>query len=276
MTKDEVRETVASFGRAAGRAKAAGFDAVQIHGAHGYLINQFLSPYTNRRRDEYGGSLQNRWRFVQEVYQAARQNVGADFPVLIKINATDGFPIAMGVQFDEALETAKMLAELGLDAIEVSCGCYESGMTTIRGPMEFRLALRTVAEAREANALARATLWAITPLIRNAFPFRKNYNLEYAAKIKAQVKVPIITVGGIRDPKTMEAILQSGQADLIALARPLISDPDFPRKIAAGDLSPSRCVNCNICLVHIQQSPLRCFAGVMPRPARPPSCKTGT
>lgn len=268
MTAAEIRAAAESFGRAAGRARAAGFDAVQIHGAHGYLVNQFLSPYTNRRTDEYGGSLPNRWRFVQEVYQAIRQNVGADFPVLIKINATDAFPVRMGVRFEEALETAKMLAGLGLEAIEVSCGCYESGMTTIRGPLEFRLALRTVAEAREANALARAALWAISPLLRNLYRFRENYNLEFAAAIKRAVQVPVIAVGGFRRPEAMEEILQRGQADLIALARPLIADPEFPRRIAAGDLSPSRCVNCNICLVHIQEKPLQCYGGVIPKVGR--------
>jgi len=174
----------------------------------------------------------------------------------------------MGVCFEEALATAKMLAEIGLDAIEVSCGCYESGMTTIRGPLEFRLALRTVAEAREANALARAALWTAAPLLRNRFSFRENYNLEFAAEIKKRVKAPVITVGGIRRPETMEAILERGQADLIALARPLIADPDFPRKIATGDRSPSRCVNCNICIVHIQEKPLQCYGGVIPKARR--------
>ncbi|OGP59356.1 MAG: hypothetical protein A2V67_06515 [Deltaproteobacteria bacterium RBG_13_61_14] len=268
MTVEDIHETVESFGHCAARAKAAGFDAVQIHGAHGYLLNQFLSPYTNRRRDQYGGHLPNRWRFVQEVYQSIRRNVGADFPVLIKINATDAFPVPIGVRFGEALETAKMLADLGVDAMEVSCGCYESGMTTIRGPLEFRLALRTVAEAREANALSRAALWALAPLLRNLYPFRENYNLGFAAAVKRQVKAPVITVGGLRRPEVMESILEQGQADLVALARPLIADPDFPRQIAAGDLSPSRCVNCNICIVHIQERPLQCYGGVIPKPAR--------
>lgn len=268
MTKEEIAETIASFARACRRAQAAGFDGAQIHGAHGYLVNQFLSPYINRRKDEYGGPLEKRWRFVRELYAEVRKEVGPEFPVLIKINATDAFPIPWGVRFQEALRTAQMLAEIGLDAIEVSCGCYESGMTMIRGPLPIRLALQTARELATLPAALRGLLWLTNPVATRLFPFRENYNLEYARELKQKVKIPVITVGGIRDPATMEKIIALGQADLVSLARPLIAEPGFPRRIAQGDLAPSPCVNCNLCLMHIEVKPLKCYRGKLPPPQK--------
>lgn len=266
MTRAEIHETIVSFARACGRAKQAGFDGVQIHGAHGYLANQFLSPWTNRRRDEYGGSLTNRWRFLQELYQAARAEVGRDYPLIVKINATDGFPLPIGVRPAQSALTARMLEAIGVDGLEVSCGCYESGMTMIRGPIPLGLAGDTVRELARLPAPLRRLAAGLEPIASRLFPFRENYNLEYAAAIKQQVAIPVITVGGVRDPRRMEAIVASGQADLVSMARPLINDPNFPKKLRGGDLSPSACVNCNICLMHMEVKGLRCYHGKIPTP----------
>lgn len=265
MTRAEINETIVSFARACGRARRAGFDGVQIHGAHGYLVNQFLSPFTNRRRDEYGGPLVNRWRFVQELYRAVRAEVGEDYPVTIKMNADDKFPLPMGVRFPEAKDTARMLAALGIDAIELSCGLYESGMTLIRGPVPVRLALRTARELAQLPAPVKWALSATQPIADRLYPFRENYNLHYAAELKRLIPdTPLMTVGGVRDPRQMENIIASHQADFVSLARPFIREPNFPRRIAAGDLSPSKCVNCNICLMHIEVEDLRCYNGKEP------------
>jgi len=266
MSKDEIRSVIESFARAAVRAKTAGFDGVQFHGAHGYLINQFLSPFTNRRKDEYGGPLENRRRFVRELYQAVRSAVGDDFPVIIKLNADDKFPLPLGVRFKESLTTAKMLAELGLDALEISCGLYESGMAMIRGPMPLKLAVRTVRELAVLPAPLKWLLLLSNPIGARLYPFRENYNLDYAKAVKQEVSIPVLTVGGIRDPQKMEQIIKEGWADMVSLARPLIAEPEFPRRIAEGDLSPSKCVNCNLCLMHIQVKGLRCYRGKMPGP----------
>lgn len=268
MSEDEIRDTIASFARCSGRARKAGFDGVQIHGAHGYLVNQFLSPYINRRKDGYGGPLENRWRFVRELYHAVREEVGPDYPVIIKMNATDAFPVPMGIRFSEALETAKMLSELGLDAIEVSCGCYESGMTMIRGPLDIRVAMHTVREFATLPAPLRWMLRATDPVARRLFPFRENYNIGFAAEVKKAVKVPVMSIGGIRDPAAMERFISEGMTDMVSLARPLVCEPDFPKRIENGDLSPSRCVNCNICLMHIEVRGLRCWHGKAPKPIK--------
>jgi len=268
MTKDQIRETIASFAAACARAKTAGYDGVQIHGAHGYLVNQFLSPLMNRRKDEYGGPLENRWRFVQELYHAVRDTVGPDYPVTIKMNATDSYPLPLGIRPKESVRTAKMLADLGLDALEVSCGCYEAGMTLIRGPLPVRLALRTARELATLPAPIKGLVWLTEPVAMRLFPFRENYNIEYAREIKKLVKVPVMSIGGIRDPEQMERFIREGWTDMVSLARPLICEPNFPRRIAEGDLSPSSCVNCNICLMHIQVKGLRCYRGKMPPPEK--------
>jgi 2,4-dienoyl-CoA reductase-like NADH-dependent reductase (Old Yellow Enzyme family) len=269
MTRAEIHETIVSFARACGRARSAGFDGVQLHGAHGYLINQFLSPFTNRRRDEYGGSLPNRWRFVQELYRAVRAEVGDDYPVIIKMNADDKFPLPMGVRFKEAKDTARMLAAIGIDAIELSCGLYESGMTLIRGPVPVRLALRTTRELAQLPAPLKWAIGATQPVADRLYPFRENYNLAYAAEVKRLIpNTPLMTVGGVRDPRKMEDIIATGSADFVSMARPLICEPNFPKRIHAGDLSPSKCVNCNICLMHIEVEGLRCYHGKEPAEKR--------
>ena len=125
LTKDEINEIIAAFAEGARRAKAWGFDGVQLHGAHGYLINQFLSPLTNRRTDEYGGSIENRSRFLLEVFRKVRETVGTDYPVLIKLNAADN--LEGGLEVDDAVCAAKKLAKAGIDAIEVSAGTPASG-----------------------------------------------------------------------------------------------------------------------------------------------------
>ncbi len=266
MSKQQIHETISSFARCCNRAKTAGFDGIQIHAAHGYLVNQFLSPYLNRRKDEYGGPIENRWRFIKELIAAVREQIGADYPLIIKVNASDGFPIPWGVQLKEALLTAKMLDESSLDAIEVSCGCYESGMTMIRGPMELRLALQTVREFNSMPAPLRGLIWLAHPLAKKLYRFHENYNIEYAEKIKQVVKMPVISVGGIRNPEDMESFITEGRTDMVSMARPLIAEPGLPARIMEGDLSPSRCVNCNICLMHMQVKGLRCYHGKIPEP----------
>ncbi len=265
MTGEDIEKTIASWARACARAREAGYDGVEIHGAHGYMVNQFLSPTLNRRKDEYGGKLENRWRFVQELYAAARREVGDDYPLIIKINATDCFPIPIGVRFNEALRTAEMLGGLGFDALEVSCGCYEAGMTLIRGPLPLKLVMRTAKELATLPAPLKWLLGLTDPIAMRLFPFRENYNIEYSREVKKKVGVPVISVGGLRDPAKMEEFVSEGWADMISLGRPLIAEPNFPSRVEAGDLSPSKCVNCNICLAHIQVKGLKCYRGKTPK-----------
>ena len=216
LTKDEIDKIVAAFGKAAFRAKLWGFDAVQLHGAHGFLINQFLSPLTNRRTDVYGGSIENRSRFLLEVYRKVRETVGADFPVLIKLNATDF--VEGGLEIDDAIYAAQKLAEAGIDAIEVSAGTPASGEN---GPARMKIKM----------------------------PGKEAYNVELARRIKKAVNCPVIVVGGFRSYKVVEKAIRDYGMDYIAMSRPLIREPGLANRWLQGNRNAARCISCNSCFM---------------------------
>lgn len=203
-TEAEIMDIIARFGRAAAICKKAGFDGVQIHGAHGYLVSQFLSPHHNQRRDQWGGSPENRRRFVLSVYAEIRRQVGADFPIGIKLNSAD-FQRG-GFTEDESMATIQALAEAGIDLIEISGGTYESPAMT-----------GVAAESRKASTVAREA-----------------YFLEFAEKLRAQVKTPLMVTGGFRSVAGMSAALESGALDLVGLGRLLAMDPDAPAALLKG------------------------------------------
>jgi 2,4-dienoyl-CoA reductase-like NADH-dependent reductase (Old Yellow Enzyme family) len=214
LSGEEIADIVSAFGAAAGRAKAYGFDAVQLHGAHGYLINQFLSPLTNRRTDEYGGNVENRSRFLFEVYWEVREAVGADYPVLIKLNASDN--LEGGLENKDAVYVAGKLADAGIDSIEVSAGTSASGLES---PVRVKIDK----------------------------PEKEAYNLQPALNIKEAVSCPVMVVGGIRSHEIAEKVIAKDGIDYISMARPLIREPGLPNRWKEGDTSPARCISCNGC-----------------------------
>ena len=216
LSAAEISAITDAFGEGARRAKAWGFDAVQLHGAHGYLINQFLSPLTNRRTDAYGGSIENRCRFLMEVYHRVRETVGPDFPVMIKLTAADN--LEGGLSPDEARVAAKKLSAAGIDAIEVSAGTSASGKETpVRADID--------AEEKEA------------------------YNLRLAQAIKKAVRCPIMVVGGFRSFAVADRAVREAGMEYIAMARPLIREPGLPNRWLAGDRRPAACISCNGCFL---------------------------
>ena len=221
MTESEIWEVVSSFGDGARRAREAGFDAVQIHGAHAYLLSQFLSPHTNRRQDEWGGSLENRLRIHREIYWDIRQKVGENYPVLIKIGVQDGFP--GGLEFSEGKMAAKYLAEYGFDALEISQG--------LRGPSDENTEFRTKINTLDHEAYFR----------------------NCCHQIKNQVGVPVIMVGGLRTFKLMEEIVRNKEADFISLSRPLIREPAIINEWNKGDRHRAECISCNKCLERLRR-----------------------
>lgn len=228
MIKSEIWEVIHAFGDGAKRAREAGFDAVQIHGAHAYLLSQFLSPYTNRRSDEWGGCLENRLRLHREIYRDIRQKVGEDYPVLVKIGVQDGFP--EGLEFTEGKLAAKHLAKLGFDALEISQG--------LRGPNDENTEFRT-----EINTLDREA-----------------YYREWCLEIKNQVEVPIMMVGGLRTFKLMEEVVQNREADFISLSRPLIREPSIINDWKEDIHHRAECISCNKCLKElIRGETLKCM-----------------
>lgn len=225
LCTEEIARIVAAFADGARRAKDYGFDAVQLHGAHGYLINQFLSPLTNRRGDEYGGSIENRCRFLLEVYGAVRKAVGSDFPVLIKLSGCDN--LEGGLSSEDAIHAARALAGAGIDAIEVSGGTAASGDQT---------PVRTKIDAIE----------------------QEGYNLALAKGIKAEIGCPVISVGGFRSFAVAEQAIVWG-IDGIALSRPFIWEPDLVRRWQSGDTSRARCISCNGCFrPGLKEGGIRC------------------
>lgn len=214
MSQKDIREISASFANGARRAKSWGFDAVQLHAAHGYLLCQFLSPLTNRRTDHYGGDIENRCRFLLEVYKETREAVGNNYPILAKLNGTDF--LDGGLTLDDGLVAAKMLSDAGIDAIEVSGGTPASGeMSPVRTKIEK--------------------------------PEQEAYNLSLARQIKKAVKCPVMVVGGYRSYDVVAKTLQDDDMDYVSLARPLIREPHLPHRWEQGDRSPARCISCNSC-----------------------------
>jgi len=259
MSQTEIKEVILAFGDAAGRVKEAGFDGVQIHGAHGYLITQFLSCYTNRRSDEWGGSLENRMRFLVEVYKSMRSSVGPDYPILIKINADDF--VKGGMTPEEGIIVCKKLDELGIDAIEVSGGMLEQGLIYVKGDIPRDLAMRN------RNLIERFALRLMEKSLRELARFEEGYFLPQAAAIKKSVKVPVIAVGGIRRRATMEQALQSGQADFISMCRPFIRQPNLVNLMQKGKEDPITCANCNRCSLEIaaHYNPMKCYYADSPK-----------
>lgn len=198
LTTSKVEELVQKFVTSAKVAKEAGFSGVQIHAAHGYLISQFLSPHDNRRTDKYGGSLENRMRFLKEIYLGMREELGKDFTIGIKINSTDFKED--GLTEEDSLKTIIELANLGLDFVEISGGTYE-----------------------------RPAMMGATSKSTNQVFFA-----EYSKKLKQKIEIPVVVTGGIRSINAMNTLLNDNTTDFIGIARPLTIDPNIPNKIKQG------------------------------------------
>ncbi len=215
MTIEDILQTVDDFGQSARRAQAAGFDGVQIHAAHGYLLGQFLSPAFNQRTDEYGGRLENRARIVLDVLQRIQQEVGPDFPIFIKINCEDF--LNNGLTRDDFIQVCAMLDRTGIDAIEVSGGTLLSGKH-----IPFRKEI--------------------------TFERDQAYFRQAAKKLKARIKTPVILVGGIRSYLLAERLVDEGYADYLSMSRPFIREPWLIARWQSGDLRKATCISCNGCL----------------------------
>lgn len=217
MTLEQIQRTIEDFGQGAIRAKDAGFDGVQIHAAHGYLLSQFLSPYFNKREDEYGGNITNRARIVVEVLRRIREGVGERFPVLIKMNSQDF--VEGGLSVEEMVEVAAMLQSEGIDAIELSGGAHHSGkyMPLRVGSLEL--------------------------------PEDEVYYRYEASRYREKIRVPLMLVGGIRSYQVAEKIIREGLTDYVSLARPFIREPELINRWKSGDLRKALCKSDNRCLL---------------------------
>jgi len=280
MTLDEIHETVNAFALGAWRAREAGLDGVELHGANGYLITQFLSSAINDRRDEYGGSLQNRARFVLDIVKAIRQKVGNDFHLQMKISAEEHNNSLAFLKFEgrgntveDSIQVCRWLVDAGVDAIHVSTG---SSFPHPMNPAGTDLPLDVLSQTYEqlvssgSHTLRNLLFFrgAITgPLFKHQWlaagapPDRiEGLNLPDARKIKQAVTVPVVCTGGFQTASVIRTAITRGDCDAVSIARPLVANNDLVKQFEAGkDRADKPCTYCNKCLVHVVEHPLGCY-----------------
>jgi 2,4-dienoyl-CoA reductase-like NADH-dependent reductase (Old Yellow Enzyme family) len=263
LSEDEINEVIDNFVAAIIRTKQAGFDGVQVHLAHGYLLAEFLSSHSNRRKDRWGGSTENKYRIVGEIFKRAKEKVG-DYPILVKMNAYDGR--RKGMRIEEAVRIAQMLEKSGCAAIEVSCGCFEDHLYTIRSEklpaeavMEYSFQYKKLPGFIKTIAIPLAKTFMIQPK-----PLLK-YNLEAAIQIKKAVNIPVIVVGGINNIDDINDIVENINIDFVAMCRPFIIEPDIAGKFKKGTQAKSKCIMCNYCGIILEEQPLKCYYGKLPK-----------
>lgn len=277
MTKTDIARVVASFGEGARRAKQAGLDGVELHGANGYLITQFLSSAINDRDDEYGGSLRNRARFVLDIVAAIRARVGDDFHLQMKISAVEHNNALRsrekpGNVLDDSVQVCKWLEEAGVDAIHVSTGSF---FPHPKNPKGTDLPVEELAGTYDSMLSSGSRTFLNYLLFRTLSGriARRQWNkgagaaddiegqlLQEAAQIKAAVAIPVICTGGFQTASVIRGALQRGQCDAVSIARPLIATRDLVAQFAAGaDRAPRPCTYCNRCLVNVVENPLGCY-----------------
>ena len=260
----DIDELVEDFGNAVNLARKAGFDCVEIHAGHGYLISQFLSPFTNHRHDEYGGSLENRMRFMQRVMRRVMEAAGDDIAVIVKMNMHDGF--RGGMQEDECIEVARELERLGVHGIVLSGGFVSKApMEVMRGSMP----LRTMAYYTDWRTMwwFKALLFFAGRIVIPTVPYREAYFLEEAKRFRAAVKLPLIYVGGMVSINKMEEVLAEGFAG-VQVGRALIRDTDFVNKLRNGEMTRSACGHYNYCIGRMFTLEMKCNRCIEDLPAK--------
>ena len=243
-TPQDIERILRDFADAARRLREADFDAVEIHFGHGYLVSQFLSPKINKRRDEWGGSLENRARFAREVAKRVREEAGPEMAVIAKLNLDDGVP--GGFWIDESVEVARMLERDGtLDAIEPTCG------SSLQNPMYL---FRGEAPVHEmAASMPKAVAIGVKLFGRfffKSYPFEEAYLRDYARQLRASCELPLILLGGVNRRDTIEQAMREG-FEFVAMGRGLLRDPGLVNAMAKGEADASLCIHCNKCMASI-------------------------
>ncbi|SMC18595.1 2,4-dienoyl-CoA reductase [Clostridium acidisoli DSM 12555] len=261
MTKDEILKVIEAFVQGIKNAKEAGFDGVQIHLAHGYLLSEFLSPRMNRRKDEWGGSTENRFRIIKIIFEKARKEVG-DYPIIVKVNGYE--TLKNGLTIEESVKIAKLLEQVGCDGIEVSNGTLKAGLATMRGQVPWKM---IIAQNKKLNKMPEFMKNLVGIVAKKAVPQpqpKNLYNLEAAMSIKKAVNIPVILVGGITKLEEIEDLIDNYKFDAISMSRPLIIESDLVNKFKTGRQTQSKCIQCNFCIIAVEKGSLRCYYGNVP------------
>lgn len=241
MNSSDIQYVAKSFGNAVNLAREAGFDAVEVHAGHGYLISQFLSPFTNHRKDSFGGSLENRARFMLMVMEEVKKAAGNDMAVLVKTNMRDGF--RGGSDLDECIKTAVMLENAGADALVLSGGFVSRAPMYV---MHGRMPIKVFAHYIE-NKLMSFFVRLVGDMLVREVPFTEGYFLNDALEFRKALKLPLVYVGGLISRQKIDEVLEKG-FEMVAFARALIKDTDFIKKLQKNELSRSECDICNYCI----------------------------
>ncbi len=251
MSEGDMEQIREDFGDAARMARRAGFDAVELHSGHGYLLSQFLSPWTNRRSDAYGGSLENRLRFPVSVIERMRERAGPDFPVLVKMNLRDGF--RGGVEVDDAIEIARRYEAAGASALVLSCGfTSRTPLYMLRGNVPIKGFVKAVD-----GFLPKLGMLLFGRFMVQSYPFEELFLLEEARKVRAAVRMPLVLIGGVCSLENMRKAMKEG-FDFVQVGRATIRDPNIVTKMERGEVLASDCDHCNRCVGEINGGPVRC------------------
>lgn len=251
MTTSDMKEVSDDFARAARNLKKIGFDAVEIHMGHGYLLSQFLSPWINKRKDNYGGSIENRCRFPLEVFDKVRNAVGIDFPILVKLNLSDGFK--GGFTLEECKYVSLALEAHGCDALVLSGGfTSKTPFYLMRGDVPLKGMIKN-----GDNLVEKITMALFGPIIIKKYKFEPTFFLEQAKEIRKVVDLPIAYLGGVDSKADIQEIMDSG-IEFIVLGRPLIHDTNFLKKIQNGEIEKTACTRCNECIVEMDRGGVKC------------------
>ncbi len=254
LKEEEILGIIRDFGAAARRVREAGFDGVQIHASGGYLLAGFLSPLTNRRKDHWGGDEKRRFHFFEEIYKSVRRAAGEDFPVLAKVHLGDF--MALGRPFPANYQAALRMQEIGVDALEFAVGVFENcTITFAKGKMPVEMVGDHIGPLKK--FYWKTTGWSYKPFSKVKKPY---FQRAAMALKKSGLNIPLLLAGGVRRPRDAEAILSLGAADLVGMSRPLLREPDLPRRWMKGEKNESSCTSCNKCLLDmgINANPLKC------------------
>ncbi len=263
IDENEIEDIIDCFVKSIGRAKEAEFSGVQLHAAHGYFLSEFLSPFLNKRKDKWGGTVENRFRILREILQRSREKVGR-FPIWVKVSAFD--EKRNKKELEEIIKGCQMLQENGCDAIEVSCGYGFKGFDTIRVPripVEAMLAL--IPNFRNYSSFKKALFKIVVPWWIKKYKPIYNYNVNSAERIRKNLDIPVIVVGGIRTLSDIENIIETRGIDFVSMCRPFIIEPNIVNKFQERKATKSKCIDCGYCLLGVGTKKLKCYFGKIER-----------
>jgi 2,4-dienoyl-CoA reductase-like NADH-dependent reductase (Old Yellow Enzyme family) len=253
MNEDDLQRVRNDFGKAVTMAVRAGFDAIEIHAGHGYLLSQFLSPWTNHRKDQYGSSLENRIRFPVSVIKHVREIAGPDFPVLVKMNCEDGFK--EGLTIDEAVQAAKSFEEAGASLLVPSCGfTARTSFYMMRGNVPLLEYIKS-----EKNLFTKAGMALFGRFIVKEFPYKNLYLFDQAKRIKDAVKIPVAYIGGVCSVDDMDKAMKEG-FEFVEIGRATIRDPGVIKKMQSGEITGVDCDHCNRCIAAMASQGVVCVS----------------